>query len=161
MVYGPGTVTLARRSVFARRNCMSRTSTACFRRILEIDPIQRRSEAVRVALAPDFAVSDNVQPRAFLRADRKDGGIVLRLFQKLGRDAPQVGSADARRKAMRKLRAIDQPVGLGIRSYQGCREQSGTHERLNCITRVEIPASWNMIDTMVRREGRVLQASEN
>src|SRR5580693_8057322 len=49
---------------------------------------------------------------------------------------------------MGKLGAIDQPIGLWVRSHQRCWKKGVTHERLNCITRVEISAAWNMIVTM-------------
>ena len=94
------------------------------RGIIEIDSFERGGEAIGVALAANFAVRDDVEAGAFLSANRENRGIVLRLFEKFGRDTPKIGGADARRQAVRKLGAIDQPIGLGIGSHQRCRKQS-------------------------------------
>ena len=47
--------------------------------VVEVDAFERGGEAVRVALAPDLAVADDVEPRLLLRADRDQGRVVLRL----------------------------------------------------------------------------------
>ncbi len=61
--------------------------------IIQIDSFQRGGKPVRITFAADFPVGDDVQAGAFLLANRQDSGIVLRFFEKLGRDAPKVGSA--------------------------------------------------------------------
>jgi len=48
-------------------------------RIVEVDAFEGRSEAIRVALAADLAVSDVIESGILLRLDRRDGRIVLRL----------------------------------------------------------------------------------
>ncbi len=54
----------------------------------EVDPLQRVGEAVGVALAPDFAVGDDVEARPLLVADGDEGGVVLGLLEQLRRHAP-------------------------------------------------------------------------
>jgi hypothetical protein len=57
MVNGPGTVILILRSVLARRNCASRTSTGCLRRI---GPTMRGTMAkppVRFGVLPGLSMS--------------------------------------------------------------------------------------------------------
>jgi hypothetical protein len=102
IVNGPGKVILVVRSVLARRNSTSRTSTgrsrrirardarhddgaagasAHGRRVVEIDPREGGRKAVRVALAADLAVGDDVDAGALHVADRKARRIVLRLFE--------------------------------------------------------------------------------
>ena len=56
--------------------------------VLEIDALQRGGEAVRVALAANLAVGDDVQAGAFLIANGEQGGVVLSLFQPFRSDAP-------------------------------------------------------------------------
>jgi len=94
---GPGTVIFTGRVVCAFRNRRSSTSTGRRRRIFpttrgtgfggrcgpapcqgcRVDALERSREAVRVALAADFAVGDDVDPGLLLRADRDDRGVVL------------------------------------------------------------------------------------
>ena len=111
MVKGPGSVILAVRSVLARRNCMSRTSTgaraldlgdhARHRRLVararldvaglvDVDALERGGEAVGVALAADLAVGDDVDAGPLHVADGDDGGIVLRLLEPRLGHAPDV-----------------------------------------------------------------------
>ena len=47
--------------------------------IVDVDPFERGGEAVRIALAADLAVGDDVEPRLLLRLDREHGRVVLRL----------------------------------------------------------------------------------
>jgi hypothetical protein len=49
--------------------------------VVEVEPVQRRGEAVGIALAPDLAVGQDVEPRLLLLADGDAGGVVLRLFR--------------------------------------------------------------------------------
>ncbi len=65
--------------------------------VFEIDALQRGGEAVGVAFAANLAIRDDVQAGAFLIADGEQSGVILRLFEPLGRDAPQLLFADARR----------------------------------------------------------------
>src|SRR5690606_24794035 len=49
--------------------------------VVDVDALERRREAVRVALAPYLAVRDDVEAGLLLRADRDDRGVVLRLLE--------------------------------------------------------------------------------
>ena len=82
--------------------------------IVDIDAVERRGEAVGVALAAHLAVGDDVEAGALLVADGDQCGVVLRLFKPFGRDAPELPCAHARRKALAELLAVNQPVGLGV-----------------------------------------------
>ena len=82
--------------------------------IVDVDTLQGRGEAVRVALPPHLAVGDDVEPGAFLVDDGKHGGVVLGLVEPLRGDAPQLGGADPRREAAGELGAVDQPIRLGV-----------------------------------------------
>ncbi len=86
--------------------------------VLQVDPFQGRGEAVRVTLAPDFAVGDDVEAGFFLGAYSQDRGVILGLAQERLGDAPQRLHPDARREASGKARPVDQPVGLRITSHQ-------------------------------------------
>ena len=92
-------------------------------RAIDVDAVQRRCEAVGVALTPHLAVGDNVEPRALLVADGEDRGVVLRLLEEFRRNAPQLLRPHARRKAAGKLLTIDQPFGLGIGPHQRCWQE--------------------------------------
>src|SRR6185503_13334366 len=80
--------------------------------VVEIHAVERGGEAVGVALAPDLAVADDVEPGLLLCANGDDGRVVLRLLQILRRDAPQLLGTHARRKAAGELLAVDQPLRL-------------------------------------------------
>jgi hypothetical protein len=142
-VNGPGTVILIVRFVFARRNfnvldfhgthapdgsddprhgrrpARSPESHAV---ILDVHALERGREAVGIALAANLAVGDDVEPRLFLRANRHQRRIALRLFEIRLRDAPDVLRADARHAAA-ELRAIDQPFGLRETADEGGGKQ--------------------------------------
>src|SRR5690606_3206708 len=60
---------------------------------LAVDPVERVREAVRVALAADLAVGDDVDSGALLVADRDDRRVVLRLLEMLGRYSPDLADA--------------------------------------------------------------------
>ena len=47
--------------------------------IVDVDALERGREAVRIALAADFAVGHDVEPGPLLRLDRDDRRVVLRL----------------------------------------------------------------------------------
>ncbi len=92
--------------------------------IIQVEPFERRREAVGIALASHFAVGEDVQAGALLVADREQRGVILGLFQPFQRHAPQIGGADARGHLFAELVAINQPVGLCVRSHQRGGEQS-------------------------------------
>ncbi len=93
--------------------------------VVEVDALERGREAVRVALAPDLAVADDVEAGVFLRADRDQRRVVLRLGEVLGRDAPELLRAHARREAAGELGAVDQPLGLREAADDGGGKQHG------------------------------------
>ena len=157
MVNGPGRVILAARSVFLRRNSMSRSSTGrvrlivpttrgtgvllplratMMRGIVGVDAFERGGEAVGIALAADFAVGDDVDAGALHVADRDDGRVVLRLLQMLLRQPPHLVHARARHR-LRQHGAIDQPVRLRIASDHGGRQQMlrQVHDSPCCLVR--------------------------
>src|SRR5208282_1366075 len=82
--------------------------------LIDVDAFKRSREAVRVALAANFAVGDNVEPSVLLRLDREHGRIVLRPGKIRFRDAPKLFRPNARRKAASELGSIDEPFGLRV-----------------------------------------------
>ena len=93
--------------------------------VVQVHAVQRGGEAVAVALAPDLAVGDDVQPGVFLRADRDQRGVLPGLLQVGLGHAPQLLGAHAGREATGQLGAVDQPLGLGKAADDGGREQHG------------------------------------
>jgi hypothetical protein len=83
-------------------------------RVVDVHPLERGGEAVRVALAPRLAVGDDVQARFLLRLDGEHGGVVLRFFEQRLWNAPQLAGAHPRRKAPGELLAVDEPFRLRI-----------------------------------------------
>jgi hypothetical protein len=47
-------------------------------RVVEIDAFERGREAIRVALAPDLPIGDDIEPRVLLGPDGQQGRVVLR-----------------------------------------------------------------------------------
>src|SRR5262249_48315144 len=58
--------------------------------IVQIDSIEGRRKAVRIALTTDLAIGDNVEPGVLLSLDGNDGCIILGLLQPGVRYAPQL-----------------------------------------------------------------------
>src|SRR5258705_10924966 len=83
-------------------------------RPFEVDALERRCESIRVALAPDLAVGDDVDAGALHVADGDDGRVVLGLLEELRRDAPDLPRANPRRQPAGKSRAVNEPVRLRI-----------------------------------------------
>jgi hypothetical protein len=92
-------------------------------RVIQVDPLERRREAIAVALAPDFPVGHDVDTGRFLRADGQQRGVVLRLFQPRFRHAPQLARAHAGRKPPGELGAIDEPIRLWVAAHEGGRKK--------------------------------------
>jgi hypothetical protein len=88
-----------------------------------VDPCKRGGEAIGVALAALLAVGNDVKPGAFLIADGQQRGIILRRFQPLRIDQPEIVRAYPRHH-FSEPRAIDQPFGLRVRADQGRRKQT-------------------------------------
>src|SRR5882762_4637493 len=75
-------------------------------RIVDVDAFERGGEAVRVALAADLAVGDDVEAGLLLGADRDYRRIILRLFQRGFCNTPKLPRAHARREAVGELLAV-------------------------------------------------------
>ncbi len=91
--------------------------------VLDVEPLQRGREAIRVAFAADLAVGDDVEAGPLLRFDGKNRGIVLRLCQERLRDAPQLLRAHPRRQALLEPLSVDEPLGLRVTADERGREQ--------------------------------------
>jgi hypothetical protein len=92
-------------------------------RVVEVESQQCGREVVRVALPPDLAVGQDVEPRVLLCPDRQQGRVILRLRQVLRFGSPKLTSAYPRREPVSELRAVDQPIRLGEASHEAGREQ--------------------------------------
>ena len=66
--------------------------------VVDIDAFKRSRKSIGVALAANLAVGDDIKAGPFLIADREDGCVILRLFEKLRNHAPQIRRASARWK---------------------------------------------------------------
>ena len=82
--------------------------------MLGVDPVQRRGEAVGVALAPHLPIGDGVDPRALHVADGQPRGVVLGLLQEGLGDPPGRGHAHAWHGVRSQGVAVDEPARLGI-----------------------------------------------
>jgi hypothetical protein len=96
-------------------------------RLVDIDAAQRGGQPVGIAFAPDFAVRDDVDPRALHVADRDQRGIVLRLLEERLGDAPHLLGAHPRRQPAAEIAAVHQPVGLNVRADHGGRQDRQCH----------------------------------
>jgi hypothetical protein len=103
-------------------------------RVVDVDALQRGGEAVRIRLAAHLAVGQDVQAGALLVGDRDPRRVVLGLLEVLGRHAPQLPRPHARREAVAQPLAVDQPVGLRVRSDQA----RGESARAECPIRMAI-----------------------
>ena len=91
--------------------------------IVDVDAVEHGHDAVGVGLAPDLTVRDDVQPGAFLIADRGEGGRVLRFFEVLRVDLPEVARAYPGREARAQLLTIEQPFRLGVGPDEACQHR--------------------------------------
>ena len=91
--------------------------------IVDIHSVERGCKSIRVTFAAHLAVGDDVDAGVFLRLDRHDRGVVLRLLKIFRRDAPQLPGTYARRKAARQLGAVDEPLGLWVAADDGGGKQ--------------------------------------
>ena len=136
---------LVGRSVFRRRNSMSRTSTGrtrwescrrCAARRVSlpsrsritpgrsrVDAVERGREPVGVALAPDLAVGDDVDARpAPCRGWRAMVASSCACSRNGSGHPPHLAQAHAR-DALRQQRAVDEPVGLRIAAHDRGRQE--------------------------------------
>jgi hypothetical protein len=109
----------------------------CLAGVVDVDPVERGCEVVRVALPADLAVGDDVEARPFLRADRHDRRVVLGLGEELRSRAPQLLRAHPRREAAGQSGPVDQPFGLGEAADQGRGKQRQVGHRLSVQESVE------------------------
>ena len=91
--------------------------------LVQVDPVERRREAVRVALPAHLPVGDHVDSRALHVRDRKPRRVVLGVLEKRLGYPPQLERAHAGRQPRAEPLAVDQPVGLRIAPDDG-REKS-------------------------------------
>ena len=96
------------------------------RRVVDVEALERRREAVRVALAADLAVGDHVEPGALLREDRERRRVVLRPREVRLRDPPELLRPHPRRQRPAQLLAVDEPVRLRVAPDDG-RGQERQH----------------------------------
>src|SRR6185436_8780131 len=87
-------------------------------RIVEIDSLERGRETVRVTLAADFPVGDDVEAGLFLHADGQYRRVVLRLGQVGFRHAPQLARPHARRESPGEFLPVDEPFRLRHAAHQ-------------------------------------------
>ncbi len=92
-------------------------------RIVEVDALERAVEAVGVALAPELAVAQDIEPGALHLADGHQRGGVLGLLEVRLGDAPDLAGAHPGRRHGAEPGAVDQPVGLDIAPHQGRRNE--------------------------------------
>src|SRR5688572_18005743 len=90
--------------------------------LFQVNPVQGRGEAVRVAFAPDLAIRDDVEPGFFLRPYGYQRRVALGFLEIRLRNAPQLPGAYPRRQAACKPGSIDKPFRLWIASYERGRE---------------------------------------
>ena len=97
--------------------------------VVDVDPVERRGEAVRVALAAHLAIGDDVDAGPLHVADREQRRVVLRLLEPGFGHPPDFWHAHARHQRAQQL-AVDQPLGLRIAADHGRRQDAiGPHQR--------------------------------
>ena len=84
-----------------------------FSRYSEIDTLQCGGKPVRVALAPDLAVGNDVYAGEFHVTDRNLGCVVLRGFEMCVRNTPDLMGTQPRDSSTETF-AVDQPFRLGV-----------------------------------------------
>src|SRR5581483_5646022 len=65
----------------SRHRIRMAAAVQCDPGVVEVDALESGGEAIRVALAPDFPIGDEIESGVLLCLDRHDGGIVLGLLQ--------------------------------------------------------------------------------
>ena len=90
---------------------------------LGVDAVERQGKAVRIALAADLAIADDVDAGVFHLAYRNDRRVILGLLAPWFLDPPDVAGVDAGHAVMFQEAPIDQPVGLRVAADDGGRDQ--------------------------------------
>ena len=88
-----------------------------------VEAVERQAEIIRVALAADLAVTDDIDAGPLHLADRDNRRIVLRFAQLRLRDAPDLMRMHPRHAVMFERRAVDQPIRLRIAADDRRRDQ--------------------------------------
>src|ERR1043166_2303382 len=83
----PGPADLAYDTRHRRRAAAAAPDPA---RMLDVDPVEGEGKAVRIALAADLAVADDIDPGSFHIEDREDRRVILRVFEPGLGDPPDV-----------------------------------------------------------------------
>ena len=100
-------------------------------RPVEVHALERSRKAIRIALAPDLAVRDDVDPGALEVSDGDDGGIVLGLLELLWCHPPDLRRARSWGQPASQHHAIDEPVGLRIAPDNGRQQDMGHRHHAN------------------------------
>ena len=88
--------------------------------VVHIDAIQGQGEAVGIALSPHFAIGDDVDAGPLHVADRDQGGVILRLFQRIFGHPPNgLQPHPGHHIIAHQNGAVDQPIWLRIASHDG------------------------------------------
>ena len=90
--------------------------------LVEVEPLERVREVVRIALAADLAVRDDVDPRLLHVPHGEPRRVVLRLDEPGLVHAPELVRGNPRREPPGELLAVDQPVRLGV-AADHCRRE--------------------------------------
>ncbi len=97
-------------------------------RVLEVDAVECRGEAIRVALAPHLPVGDDVDARELHVLHGEPGRVVLCFLEVLLADPPELERAHPRRQPVAEPLAVDEPVRLRV-APDDRREQRFRHRR--------------------------------
>ena len=103
-------------------------------RRVEVDALERRREAVRVALTPHLPVRDDVDPGPLHVGDRKPRRVVLGFLEVVLVDAPELSGPDPRRQPRPEPLAVDEPLGLGVAPHDGGHERCHGAEHIRDAT---------------------------
>jgi hypothetical protein len=99
-------------------------------RVVDVDAVERRREAVGVTLPPHLPVGDDVDAGPLHVLHRQPGRVVLGLLEQLLRHPPELARAHARRQPLAETLAVDQPVGLRIAPDDAGGENHGLAQRM-------------------------------
>src|SRR5215212_6112006 len=99
-------------------------------RVVDVDPLQRGGKAVGVALAPDLAVADDVDPSTLHVADCNEGSVVLGLLEHVRRHPPDLLEPHPRHGQRLQLFAVDKPSRLRVASDHRRRQDGCWHRDL-------------------------------
>ena len=90
-------------------------------RFFDVDAVERGGKAIGIAFAALLAVADDIEAGALLIADGEDRRVILRRFELVRRDQPQIIRPHARH-LLGQFFAVDQPIRLRIRADERGRK---------------------------------------